>query len=299
MRLFLRRFRSLPFLPISLARAGHPRLAVWWGHFTRQGLLAAMRRGWPRHRGRVYLPAATFAAGLLEPGDVFIDVGAYDGLITIIGAEAVGSAGHVYAFEPTPASCTTLRALVRSSHLAQVHVEETAVGATDGTTTFNVPADPAMAFYATLSTQPAVETVPHVCRVQTLDTFAQTHLRPTLIKIDVEGAELDVLRGAIGLLSAPQPPLVIFEASAFNAALFQRSVDDVLTYLASFGYVCWILRPPILRCVTRATEINPADDPALWTDVLAMHPDVHHAGFVRLRRRLRLSTDVGRPTRGQ
>jgi FkbM family methyltransferase len=295
MRLFLRRFRSLPFFPIRLADGGFPRLAAWWGWLTRAALLAATRRGWPRSGDRVYLPAATFAARLLQSGDVFVDVGAFDGLITIIGAQAVGPTGRIYAFEPTPASCAALRALVQSSKLDHVHVEASAVGAQTGTASFYIPTNPSRAFNATLSMQTHIESVPHVCTVQTLDAFLarQAGPAPALIKIDVEGAELDVLHGAANLLGSSRPPMVIFEASAQNASLFDRTVDDILAYLESFGYHCWILRPPVLLRVTQARSINATEDPEQWTDVAALRPDVHQAAFARLREGLHVQEATG------
>ena len=57
----------------------------------------------------------------------------------------------------------------------------------------------------------------------------------SLIKIDVEGAELDVLRGATSLMSGPNPPVLLFE-SVGHAGAFGHSDVDVLTFVREHGY---------------------------------------------------------------
>jgi hypothetical protein len=73
----------------------------------------------------------------------------------------------------------------------------------------------------------------------TLDQYCQTHATwPNLLKIDVEGAELLVLRGAKDLLRRPPggAPAIIFECLDFTYARFGYSRETVLAYLNSFGY---------------------------------------------------------------
>src|SRR5581483_5730023 len=60
---------------------------------------------WPLYMGMEHEPEATSAARqLVRPGDVVIDVGANYGWFTTLFAQAVGPTGHVYAFEPVPAT---------------------------------------------------------------------------------------------------------------------------------------------------------------------------------------------------
>jgi len=57
-----------------------------------------------------------------------------------------------------------------------------------------------------------------------------------LVKMDAEGAELLILRGATKLLSLPDKPDLIFEANEENCKPFGYSVFDILQYVHSFGY---------------------------------------------------------------
>jgi FkbM family methyltransferase len=237
------------------------------------------------------MPAATFTSLLLKPGDIFVDVGAYDGLISLVAAHAVGGAGRVYSFEPNAAAFARLECIIQAYALTSVHAENCAIAGEEGTATLYVPKGDTG---ATLSeTSPLAEgAASQPCRVRTLDAFwrEQFERAPlTLLKIDVEGAELDVLAGAQTLLSSSTPPMVIFEASDANASTFGRTVDDVLNLLATFGYQFWMLRYPSLVPISRSAEINPSRNPEFWTDVLAVNPKVHGAQLERLRHRLPLT----------
>jgi FkbM family methyltransferase len=296
LRGFLRSFRHLPVLPCWLAERGYPRLAfqptmVLWGKAMGAALASSTSRCLLRRQQYVFMPAATFTSLLLKPGDTFVDVGAYDGLISLVAAHAVGSAGRVYSFEPNPAAFARLKCIIRAYALTSVHAENCAIAAEEGTATLYVPKGDTG---ATLSeTSPVAEgAASQPCRVRTLDAFwmEQSETAPlTLLKIDVEGAELDVLAGAQTLLSSSNPPMVIFEASDANASTFGRTVDDVLNRLATFGYRFWMLRYPSLVPISRSTEINPGRNPEFWTDVLAVNPKVHGAQLERLRHRLPLA----------
>jgi FkbM family methyltransferase len=292
LRGFLRSFRHLPFLPCWLTARGYPRLAfqpamVLWGRAMGAALSIATASCVLRRKEDVYMASATFASRLLRPGDAFVDVGAYDGLISLVAAHAVGGAGRVYSFEPNPEAFARLQCLAHAYGLARIHMENCAVAAEDGTAVLYVPE---CATGATLSekspfTQSATR---QTCRVRTLDAFWREQPEtapPTLIKIDVEGAELDVLAGAQTLLASSTPPMVIFEASDLNAATFGRTVDDVLNLLSKFGYRFWILRYPTLIPIRRSAEINPSRNSQFWTDVLALNPKVHEEQFERLRYR--------------
>jgi len=260
---------------------------VLWGKAMGAVLAMATARCLLRRQQDVYMSSATFASLLLRDGDSFIDVGAYDGLISLVAAQAVGGAGRVYSFEPNPVAFARLQCIARAYGLARVHTENCAVAAEEGAAVLYVPE---CATGATLSEKSTLTegATREPCRVRTLDAFWREQSEtapPTLIKIDVEGAELDVLAGAQTLLTSHTPPMVIFEASDVNAQTFGRTVDDVLNLLATFGYQFWILRYPTLIPIKQSAEINPNGNPEFWTDVLAANPKVHGAQFERLRHR--------------
>ena len=129
----------------------------------------------------------------VREGDVVFDVGANVGAYTLLFATWVGPAGRVLAFEPASAPREGLTQLVAANALSpRVKTIASAVSAAEGSMTFL--ADAAAGETRIVShAGPGTVTVP----VTTIDAVCRREgLLPRLIKIDVEGAELDVLRGA-------------------------------------------------------------------------------------------------------
>jgi FkbM family methyltransferase len=76
---------------------------------------------------------------VLRPGDTFVDVGANFGLVSLIGARAVGSTGRVHAFESQPALAAMLRRSAALNHLANLTLHEVALSDRDGVLELQVP----------------------------------------------------------------------------------------------------------------------------------------------------------------
>jgi hypothetical protein len=113
------------------------------------------------------------------------------------------------------------------------------------------------------------ETAVEVCA---LDGYLRLD-RLKLLKIDVEGSELDVLAGAEGLLRSHRPVLFV-EASGQAQAAFGHTVDDLIQALASLGYQLHAWRRNRLVQITRAEDI-----PAQWhhDDLFGFLPGPHDA----------------------
>ena len=176
----------------------------------------------------------------LFPGTVLFDVGANIGLYTLVGSRHVGATGHVYAFEPSSRERAILEQNVTRNHCDNVTVIPAAAADRAGTGTLRVAAGqhrgqntlaPTFAYPSvSVAREESVSLV-------SLDELwrAQTLRRPDVLKIDAEGSELRVLRGAMGLLRDAMP-VVVFE---INDALLEASgasraaVEQLLT---SFGY---------------------------------------------------------------
>lgn len=174
---------------------------------------------------RVYLQGysdrehAALIDALLGPGDVYFDVGANFGQFALMAGRRVGEAGQVHAFEPSGEMVRQARANVELNGLDHVVVNHVAVSDRPGTLALKVCA-PGQESFNSLGTPmrgadqvAATETV----RAITLDDYAAEHgiERVDLIKIDVEGAELAVVRGAARLLQLPTVSVVACE---FNPA---------------------------------------------------------------------------------
>jgi FkbM family methyltransferase len=143
-------------------------------------------------------------------GTTALDVGANVGLFTVPLARAVGPAGRVVAIEPDSENVARLEANLRLNRLENVLVERVAAGDGDGEIALHVANDPA--FHSTVAVH-AGRGVGRALRVPVtrLDTIWMRLGRPAVstIKVDVEGAELAVLRGAEALLRETRPALLL------------------------------------------------------------------------------------------
>lgn len=182
-------------------------------------------------------------AGVLPPGGgILWDVGAHMGFHTLGFATIVGPAGRVVGFEPNPANRVRLRQnLERNADLAaRVEILPCALSDRNGESTFVVSPDidtgaSSMSFLD--GTTPAVDPGLSgawdriVVPLRTVDALLRDRGAPApdAIKIDVEGAELLVLRGAADTLRSVRPTLVVEAHSA-------RLLFEVQQYLVSHQY---------------------------------------------------------------
>lgn len=145
---------------------------------------------------------------LLRPGDTFFDVGAHYGWMSLVACHKVGAKGKVVAFEPSPPLVDHLRYHRKANRFHQMQILSKAVADSDGRMVpFHLVGNGDSFLNSLLDHQidPGANAPRQKRTVQvetvTLDKFCETtHLRPELVKIDVEGAELLVLRGCTGLL---------------------------------------------------------------------------------------------------
>jgi FkbM family methyltransferase len=173
---------------------------------------------------------------LVRTGDVVYDVGAHYGYYTLLASKLVGPSGAVFAFEPSPTNASYLRMHVHLNRCRNVTILETAIGDREGNAKFETRTGSGTAH---LSPAGLVE-VP----VTSLDAIAQKQLPPRIIKIDVEGAELDALSGARLLIAAHKPAILL---STHSDALRASCLE----FLRSLGYSVETMREDefLARCV--------------------------------------------------
>ena len=147
----------------------------------------------------------------LAPGNTFFDVGSHAGIHSLIGARAVGATGLVLAIDPDPANGAEIEAQAALNEFNQITV---------------VP----KAAVADLS-QPWAWVDGGAVAQTTIDDLTHEFGPPTLIKIDVEGLELEVLRGASATLRDHRPTLVV-------EAHFSGLAGVAVARLAALGYRC-------------------------------------------------------------
>lgn len=144
---------------------------------------------------------------LIRPGMSVADVGANVGLLTLSCAVATGPSGHVFAFEPEPGPRAQLQKTLRLNGLSWVKTFDLAVGATTEQRTFHI--SPVIG-HSSLYELPHEDGVGRdiTVEVSRLDDIIGPEQRLDVVKIDVEGAELDVLAGMERLVTE-NPDLAI------------------------------------------------------------------------------------------
>jgi FkbM family methyltransferase len=145
---------------------------------------------------------------LLEPGMIAADVGANVGLLTLACARAVGPEGRVYAFEPEAGPRKQLEKTLYLNGLRWVELSATALGARPGRRTLHVSS---ILGHSSLYALPDETTTACEVEVARLDDAIPAGLTVDLVKIDVEGAELDVLEGMGRILAQNTDIAIIAE----------------------------------------------------------------------------------------
>ena len=186
-------------------------------------------------RGTNELPVQVALFDLLRPGDVFLDVGANVGFFSLLAARAVGPAGQVYAVEPVPANAEQIRRGARRNRLA-VDVLELALTDRTGTTTLVLAMHPGGAAVASAAAPPDPTGTIEV-ETDTVDRLVSSgRIRvPSVVKVDVEGAESEVLAGMTATL-ATHRPAVICEIDGADPGELDRKRSELTAAFDGAGY---------------------------------------------------------------
>lgn len=170
---------------------------------------------------------------VLRPGDVAFDIGANVGAYTVLFAQWVGVAGQVHAFEPAPDAFRGLRRHLELNHLGEiVVVHRVAVSDQIGEASFvGTGSDGTNHLLSRSESEVRVIRVP----TTTVDAVcAESGACPRLLKIDVEGAELAVLRGARHTIARMDRDAGIFVEMHPTAWRLQGlTADDIRAELAT------------------------------------------------------------------
>jgi FkbM family methyltransferase len=178
---------------------------------------------------------------LVHGGDCVADIGANKGSYLYWLRRAVGGAGTVLAFEPQPTLAGYLRAITQAFGWTNVRVLELALSSSPGRKLLHVPG-------ATVSPSASLESsalrettgIMLECRAATLDrVLAEERVGPLrFAKVDVEGHELEVFRGAEETLRRDRP-FLLFECEERH--LTKHGTRDVFAFLQQLGYEGYLL----------------------------------------------------------
>lgn len=166
----------------------------------------------------------------LEPNMVAFDCGAHIGEYTIQFSQLVGSEGQVHAFEPDPRMYVYLTANVAQNRLLNAVVNRVGLGNQEGTASFLLQHDATTSSLSRYAERSGIGEVQ--IRTTTLDGYVRSRglQRVDALKIDVEGAEAELVDGARELLSKFRPGLVFVECDRHG------NVAAVVTTLQAAGY---------------------------------------------------------------
>jgi len=158
----------------------------------------------------------SFLKDYVKPGMHIIDIGAHLGLFSVCSSQLAGSDGKIICLEPTPGTYEVLKKTLALNKCDNVIPLQQAVGAVKGETVFFVSSTAACNSNSLVANVSEGNTEKYNVNITTIDDIVNTYqLNPGLIKIDAEGAELDVLKGGIKTLMKKKPVLILGLHPAF------------------------------------------------------------------------------------
>jgi len=198
---------------------------------------------------RAWAAESTALLQSLTPrGGVFCDVGANVGYFSVLASQWVGSEGRVVAFEPGSETFARLSRNVAVNRGENITLLRQGCAAQVGRAQLVATTDPGHAYVAPVGITPGEATAafepgrPEPIELTTVDAAVQAHrlTRMDVLKIDTEGHDFDVLRGAAQTLQTLRPAVLL------EVVLLERSgasAGDVEAYLSQFDYVCRLIMP--------------------------------------------------------
>jgi FkbM family methyltransferase len=189
-------------LPVPIASG--PNRGKWWSLVSAGSGYATGRRAHEQ---------MSLLAQLIAPGDIVWDVGAHHGYVVLHAAERVGPFGQVHAFEPSARNARILRRHVRWNRLENVVIHNIALAAYTGRARFGGGVTSKMHTLGSGHENVVVDCAENMVRSGAVPT-------PTFVKIDVEGSEAEVLRGALPVLRSD----VVILAAIHSPVSYQECV---------------------------------------------------------------------------
>jgi FkbM family methyltransferase len=173
----------------------------------------------------------------LESGMVFMDIGAYQGIYSVVAGNKLKHGGRIFAFEPSPREFRRLRMHLRWNRLSTARAEMLALGSVSlRTTLFQVSSgDTTRNGLRPPDSRDAVTEIP--VNVSSLDDYVhgQKIERLDIVKLDVEGGEIEVIRGASKVLSEFRP-ILICEVLDATTQVWGYNARKIIRALREYDY---------------------------------------------------------------
>lgn len=180
---------------------------------------------------------------VVAPGGRAVDVGAGVGLHTIALAQAAGQTGRVEAFEAEARLEPFLKRTIAANGFSQIRLHSFALGAHEATAPFYVAHTIGHSSLYKLESGEQVREQATV-RVTSLDAALDTTLPVDVIKIDVEGAELDVVRGARVTLERSPECTIVAECGPSHLQRTNTTIEDWFAEFAGYGFAAYGIVEP-------------------------------------------------------
>jgi len=205
------------------------------------------------------------------PGSTVIDGGAHIGYTAVVAARAVGAGGAVHAFECDPRAVRRLREHVQLNDTSWVTVNEAALDdVSDRRAVLHVP--PQVGWASTRGAPAGGWAARLDVRTAALDDYLDRagvdRASVSLVKLDLEGSELEALRGAPRLLAEGRPALIV-EFIPDDSAHGARRADELFELLGAFGYEAFVPVPSRRR---KPAPPLARHDGVSRADILFLHP---------------------------
>jgi FkbM family methyltransferase len=190
---------------------------------------------WGRYFAATYeLENYQYLKQKLKPDGVFLDVGAHLGLFSIAASKILKN-GKVYAFEPTNSTFKVLSKILQFNNCKNVEAFQAAVSNKNGEIEFYNGIEDGSNANSIVNKDEVKNKFSTKVKTLTIDAFCEEHIiKPSFIKIDAEGAELDVLRGAKITLTNAKPTLILALHPSFIIQN-KHSLEEIYDFLKLTG----------------------------------------------------------------
>ncbi len=192
----------------------------------------------------------SFLKKIILTGDVFYDIGANIGYYSLLFSVLAGPTGRIHAFEPSVREFSFLTENVHINRLVNVYLNQLAVADVCGIMEISVLENPAYGAYNTLGipTHEDIANLPfrkETIRSITLDDYYSLYnaRMPSIVKVDVEGAELCVLKGGKKLLSRDDSPLLVLEICPSTLMGLGVEPGQIIELVKDYGYHLYSIQP--------------------------------------------------------
>jgi FkbM family methyltransferase len=224
------RFRLQQFFPTKHTEITLPFGSTWIAESS--ALDAGLRAG------QFEQSEASFVDRYLQPGMTVLDIGAHHGYYTLLASLRVAESGKVIAFEPSPRERKRLKRHVHLNKCGNVKIEPYALGSEDKQADLFLVQG--VEDYCNSLRPPAVQARTRAVKVKvtSVDGYLSRNRieRVDFIKLDTEGAEREVLRGAVRLLRSQPQPVVLSEIAEIRTAPWGYSAREIVGFMENLGY---------------------------------------------------------------